>query len=75
MAVKQIDFDDLPEDDFEASEKMVNITVKVSESTRDMFQKIAHRERRNMMGLGSLIVEDYINKYIESYEKKVSDSK
>ena len=69
MAIKNFDFDDLPEDDFTEKEKTVNITVKVSESSRDMFSKIAHRERRNMASLGEIILEDWMNNYIEEYKK------
>ena len=70
MAIKNIDFDDLPEDDFEEREKTVNVTIKLPETVRDMFAKIAHRERRNMMTLGSIVIEKYIEKYIEDYEKQ-----
>jgi len=68
MSVENIDFDDLPEDDFDNQEKLVNITVKISESSRNMFQKISHRERRNMASLGSIILEDWMNDYINKYK-------
>lgn len=68
MAVENFDFDDLPEDDFTGKEKTVNITVKVPEGSRQMFSKIAHRERRNMAQLGAMIIEDWMNEYIEKYK-------
>ena len=68
MAVENFDFDDLPENDFSEQEKTVNVTVKVSESTRKMFGKIAHRERRNMAQLGAMILEDWMNNYINEYK-------
>ena len=73
MSVENIDFDDLPEEDFSEKEKMVNITIKVSEETRSMFSKISHRERRNMAGLGAIILEDWMNEYIVKYKKSKSD--
>jgi len=70
MAVKNIDFDDLPEDEVEGGDKMVNVTIKMPENSRDMFSKVAHRERRNMSTLGGVVVEDYLNNYVANYEKK-----
>jgi len=70
MAVENFDFDDLPEDDFTNQEKIVNVTVKVPEGTREMFSKIAHRERRNMAQLGAIILEDWINEYISKYKEE-----
>lgn len=72
MAVENIDFEDLPEDDFSDKEKIVNITVKVSENTREMFGKVAHRERRNMASLGAIIIEDWLNEYVDKYKKNQS---
>ena len=73
MSVENIDFDDLPEEDFSEKEKMVNITIKVSEETRKMFSKISHRERRNMAVLGAIILEEWMNDYIVKYKKSKSD--
>ncbi len=73
MTVENIDFDDLPEEEEQQEkEKLINITVKVSRNTKEMFGKIAHRERRNMASLGAIVLEDYINNYIESYKNKSS---
>lgn len=73
MTIEMIDFDDLPGDEIVQEEKLVNVTVKVSENVRDMFAKIAHRERRNMSGLGSIVVEDYVKQYIADYQKKKTE--
>lgn len=68
MAIENFDFDDLPEDDFKEQEKLINVTIKVEEGTKDMFSKIAHRERRNMAQLGAIIIEDWMKDYIEKYK-------
>ena len=68
--VEMIEFDDLPEEDIEQSEKTVNITVKVTEDVREMFSRISKRERRNMSALGAIILEDYIKEYTEKYKNK-----
>jgi len=73
MAVESIDFDDLPEEDFAKAEKMVTLSFKVSEEARDMFAKISHRERRNMSALGGIILEEWMNDYIEKYKKSRTD--
>lgn len=65
MAVENIDFDDVPEET-----KTVNVTFKMSEEAKNMFTKIAHRERMNVLTLGGIIVEDYINNYIDKYKKE-----
>lgn len=70
--VEVIDFDDLPEDDIEQSEKTVNITIKVTEDVREMFSRISKRERRNMSALGAIVVEKYIQEYTENYKKTSS---
>jgi len=69
MAIKNIDFDDLPEEDFDEKEKKVSLTVKITEEAREMFAKIAKRERRNMLQHGSVVIQQYIEKYIADYEK------
>ncbi len=72
MTVENIDFDDLPEGQWQEKEKLINITIKVSKNTKEMFGKIAHRERHNMASLGAIVLEDYMNNYIESYKNKSS---
>jgi len=64
------EFDDLPEGEIEQQEKMVNVTVKLPQDLRDTFANIAHRERRNMMSLGTIVIEEYIKTYVENYKKK-----
>ena len=68
--VEVVDFDDLPEDDIEQNEKIVNITIKVTEDTREMFQRISKRERRNMSALGAIVIENYINDYVNKYKSE-----
>lgn len=68
--VEVVDFDDLPEDDIEQNEKTVNITIKVTEDTREMFQRISKRERRNMSALGAIVIENYINDYVNKYKSE-----
>ena len=68
------EFDDLPEDQIgQQQEKMVNVTVKLPQDLRDTFANIAHRERRNMMSLGAIVVEEYVTKYVEDYKKKSAE--
>jgi len=69
MSVENIDFDDLPEGDFEDKEKLISLTLKVPKDVRDMFAKIAHRERRNMLSLGGIVIEDYIKDYVNKYKQ------
>jgi len=64
-----IDFDDLPEGDLPVEVKLINTTIKLPEDVRTMFSKIATRERRNVSGLGAIVIEDYVKNYIEEYKK------
>ena len=68
MTVENFNFDDVPED-FAEREKLISLTIKVPEKTRDMFAKIAHRERHNMLTLGGIVIESYINDYVNKYKK------
>ena len=68
MAVEIIEFDDLPEDEI-TTEPMITVSMKIPTATKEMFAKIAHRERRTIGSLGAIVIEDYVNKYIEEYKK------
>ena len=73
--VEMIDFEELPEEEEVAKqEKNINITFKVTKDVHEMFTKIAKRERRKISSLGSIIVEDYINNYVENYKAKQNKS-
>lgn len=63
-----IDFEDLEEDEIKV-EPTMNVTFKVTVSTSEMLKKIAKRERRNVNQLGAIIIEEYINSYVEKYKK------
>lgn len=67
------EFDDLPEDELEKQEKMVNVTIKLPQDIRDTFSNISHRERRNMIGMGEIVITDYCKQYIENYQKKKTE--
>lgn len=68
MPVQSVDFDDVPEDNNE-KEATVTTSFKLPVTTRDMLAKIAHRERHNMSGMGTIIIEDYINDYVKKYNE------
>lgn len=63
-----IDFDDLPEDEVDSGEKMINVTFEVGEDIREMLGKIAKRERRTIKVLGGMILSDYVEQYVKDYQ-------
>lgn len=67
MAVSTIDFDDLPEE--EVHKETVTVSMKFPVETQQMLKKIAHRERHNISTMGVIMVEKYINDYVEAYSK------
>ncbi len=75
MIIENIDFEDLPEEEVAQENKLVNVTIKVPEETRKMFQKISARERRNMASYGCIIIEEFINKYVKEYQAEQANKK
>ena len=63
-----VEFDDVSEED--SVEEKMNVSVKLTKDEKEMFSRIAKRERLNMANLGAKIVVDYINEYIKSYKNK-----
>jgi len=56
-------------------DKVVNVTIKLTETEREMFMRVAKRERRNMSTLGSMIISKYVEDYIDNYKKKMQQKK
>jgi len=68
MSIEEFEFDDLPENEIPDIEKKISVTIKLPQSLKNMLSKIAHRERRNIGELGTIIIEDWVTEYIEKYK-------
>jgi len=67
--MEMIDFDDLPDEDGNPDGvKMVGLTLKITEDEKEMLQRIAKRQRRNLSGLSAFILREYVEKYIADYK-------
>lgn len=68
MPVEMIDFDDLPDEQVEGRET-ITVSFKLDKEVQAMFKKIASRERRNITEMGGIVVEEFVNNYINKYKE------